>query len=417
MPQPFGPSSAKGLDQLAIEQAGQVNNQLSQIRPVVDPTKPKGQQRAMLTNLQQQFDQTGQILDDDQQDVTHMMQDVEQSGQMAQSNGVLASSYFSLKTFAQLDGGSAMGLAAAPPEQTLPQESQQQPQDQQLSFGSDTELKEWLTANMSNHDAINQFLSSIPSDSEFQGDTGNMGNVQQFVKDSIQRFTQPDTDEAQRSILAAQIFEKMNGQSKENEIPAQYTQASIESIDKIISNAEKIIQQFARKAASQATVKTASSFNLKKEAQFRRGTEFLNFGPESTRVLPGGKDGYLASDWHVRERNKAHDFNFDDNYFVDFDTFWRGNIMDKYSQPYRNAKGEWVGGYLNKRFETDHNIPEGNNHQLLPGQRRRPILPEFGSTESRLEASRKEMAKDRGYSPTDDKGSPYNWKEATVKKK
>jgi hypothetical protein len=91
--------------------------------------------------------------------------------------------------------------------------------------------------------------------------------------------------------------------------------------------------------------------------------------------------------------------------------------MDKYSQPYRNDKGEWVGGYINKRFDVDRNIPEGNNLQLLPGQRRRPYLPEFATIEARMEASRKKMAEDRRYEPTDTEAKPYNWKEAAVKKK
>jgi hypothetical protein len=92
--------------------------------------------------------------------------------------------------------------------------------------------------------------------------------------------------------------------------------------------------------------------------------------------------------------------------------------MDKYSQPYRNEKGEWVGGYLNKRFETDRNVPEGNNHQLLPGQLRRPYMPEFATMEARLEDSRGKFAKERGYDPTDSKAKVYNWKEASgVKKK
>jgi hypothetical protein len=176
------------------------------------------------------------------------------------------------------------------------------------------------------------------------------------------------------------------------------------------------IQKFAKESASKVTTKTAS-YNLKKEAQFHgRTTEFINFGPAEKRVFPYSNTGILGSEWHTWIRARDHNFIFDDH-AVDFDTFWRGNIMDKYSRPYRNEKGEWVGGYMNKRIEVDRNIPEGNNYQLLPGQRRRPYMPEFATLEARMEDSRKKMAEERGYDPTDTGAKAYNWKEATVKKK
>jgi hypothetical protein len=135
-------------------------------------------------------------------------------------------------------------------------------------------------------------------------------------------------------------------------------------------------------------------------------------------MLPWSNIGFLGSDWHTWIRARDHNFIFDDK-AIDFETFWRGNIMDKYSRPYRNEKGEYVGGYINKRFEVDRNIPEGNNMQLLPGQKRRPYMPEFATFEARLTAARKDHAKDRGYSPTETEYEPsnnYNWN-STVKKK
>ena len=86
--------------------------------------------------------------------------------------------------------------------------------------------------------------------------------------------------------------------------------------------------------------------------------------------------------------------------------------MDKYSRPYKNKEGEWDGGYLNKRFETDRNIPEASNIQLKPGQRRKPVLPEYGNTESRLQDARNKG----NIAGAIDTSKPYNWKEASKKK-
>ena len=85
--------------------------------------------------------------------------------------------------------------------------------------------------------------------------------------------------------------------------------------------------------------------------------------------------------------------------------------MDKYSRPYKDKDGNWVGGYIQKRFEVDKNIPEANNMQLKPGQKRKPILPEYGNTESRLQAARA-AGEIEG---ANDKKKPFNWKEAKKK--
>ena len=119
-----------------------------------------------------------------------------------------------------------------------------------------------------------------------------------------------------------------------------------------------------------------------------------------------------VSDWHIVERNKGFGLVVDDVWNIDYETIWRNNIMDKYSRPYRNKEGEWVGGYIQKRFEVDKNIPDENNYQLKPGEKRRPILPEYGNTESRLQAARASG----GVEGANDTSKPFNWKEASKKK-
>jgi len=52
--------------------------------------------------------------------------------------------------------------------------------------------------------------------------------------------------------------------------------------------------------------------------------------------------------------------------------------------------------------------------QLKPGQRRKPVLPEYGILESRLQIAR---ANDDQPEEGWDKDKPFNWKEASSKKK
>lgn len=134
--------------------------------------------------------------------------------------------------------------------------------------------------------------------------------------------------------------------------------------------------------------------------------------PQSSRVDPFTRQP--VSDWHIIERNKGYgqDGRIGDVFNFDWETFWRGNIMDKYSRPYRDAEtGEWKGGYIEKRFEVDKWIPETNNMQLKPGQRRKPRPVEYGLTEGRLEKMRQDLAVDKGYKPVS-VGDPTNWTSA-----
>jgi len=137
------------------------------------------------------------------------------------------------------------------------------------------------------------------------------------------------------------------------------------------------------------------------------------YGPESVRIDPFLKQP--VSDQHIVERNKGFGLVVDDVWNIDWETIWRSTIMDKYSRPYRDADGNWVGGYIQKRFEVDKNIPETSNYQLKPGERRKPYLPEYGLTEARLQAARASGDIEGG--PDINREKPFNWKEASSKKK
>ena len=76
--------------------------------------------------------------------------------------------------------------------------------------------------------------------------------------------------------------------------------------------------------------------------------------------------------------------------------------MDKYSRPYRDSEGNWVGGYIQKRFEVDKWIPEENNMQLKPGELRKPRPVSQGNMESRMEDYRGNKDKVYNYSKAKD---------------
>ena len=169
------------------------------------------------------------------------------------------------------------------------------------------------------------------------------------------------------------------------------------------------------KKLAEADSKKNKTFNLKKQAQAKTIENVIMYGPGEKRFDPFLRQP--VSDWNIVERNKGFGFVVDDVWNINWEAIWRGTIMDKYSRPYRDTKtGEWVGGYIQKRFEVDKWIPEGNNLQLLPGQKRKPYLPETRSTEARLEAMREKEGEARGYKPVTE-GKPFNWKEAQAKKK
>lgn len=102
--------------------------------------------------------------------------------------------------------------------------------------------------------------------------------------------------------------------------------------------------------------------------------------------------------------------NIDDHQTVCGEAIWRQSVMDKFSREYRDKDGNWVGGYLNKRFET-HYDDGGHPALLKPGQRTAPIHEDAWSLEKRLIEVRKAEGKDRGYSetPGDGKKDLYNF--------
>lgn len=99
----------------------------------------------------------------------------------------------------------------------------------------------------------------------------------------------------------------------------------------------------------------------------------------------------------------------DDHQILCGEAIWRQNVMDKFSREYKDEDGNWVGGYLNKRFEIERSTHE-HPAQLKPGQRQGPINEDAWVTEKRLQEMRRAESSNRKYSetPGDPKGL-YNW--------
>lgn len=269
-------------------------------------------------------------------------------------------------------------------------------ESQNLKFKDGNDVRNWLdqTDFMLAREQLMQFVEDM--------------NRQQLLEDSLNAYYETDMNSNERLQLSANIFDLLPDTLKEfdindpNVIMAPYTNANV------INNE---IKKLAKNCIKNKKIKT---FNLNKTAQHKSfDNNVIMYGPEQTRLDPFYRQP--VSDYSIVERNKGFGLVVDDIWNIDWETIWRGSIMDKYSRPYRDKEGNWVGGYMNKRFEVDRWIPETNNYQLKPGEKRKPYLPEYASTEARLQDGRNKGTIKGG--PVVDRSKPFNWKKASSKKK
>jgi hypothetical protein len=257
-------------------------------------------------------------------------------------------------------------------------------------FKDGSDVQNWLRNETDLSGAI-QFV--VENDTSEKADL-----VKELIEQFYDSLEDSSFDSRQVEIIAGQIFDNLPDSVKEGvEIPG--IQKEFEEInDKINKLAKNCVEK-------------NKSFNLKKTAQHKELENVVLWGPGEKRIDPFLKQP--VSDWHIVERNKGFGLVVDDVWNIDYETIWRENIMDKYSRPYKDKEGNWVGGYIQKRFEVDKNIPTTSNMQLKPGEKRRPILPEYGNTEARLQEARSKGE----IAGSNDTSNPFNWKEAQSKKK
>ena len=283
-------------------------------------------------------------------------------------------------------------------------------------FTDGSDVKDWLEQIGDPNKAIqilnDQFAGSTETVTD--PDSKLSDDVTSVIKDVVNDFYSTPDEQIKldaASTLFDTIFPEGSKGQHEGEIPADFETDVPATIASSVIDINNFIKKLATDAAK--NVKKASSFNLNKYAQHQSVRNMFMFGPEQTHI--DAFTGQLISDWHLVERNKGFGLKVDDVLDIDFESIWRGTIMDKYSRPYRDKDGNWVGGYIEARFEVDKNIPPLNNMQLKPGEKRRITPPAYGVIEGRLEEERTAMNKDRGYDPSN-KGKPFNWKTASKKK-
>jgi hypothetical protein len=267
-----------------------------------------------------------------------------------------------------------------------------EPALQQFQFKDGKAVQMWMQ-NEPEKEKVKQIITE-----NVDNDRADLAKT--MVEQFYDMLDDPATESRNVELAAGEIFDVLPASMKED--------IGIQAVRKEFNTINDIIKKIAKKTVKKSNAKP---FNLTKTAQHKSLDNAILYGPQETRKV----DPFLrqpVSDWHIVERNKGFGLVVDDVWNIDYETIWRENIMDKFSRPYKDDDGNWVGGYLHKRFEMDKNIPETNNYQLKPGQIRRPVLPEYGNTESRLQDARSKG----NIAGANNTSKPFNWKEASKKK-
>lgn len=270
-----------------------------------------------------------------------------------------------------------------------------------LNFQDGKDLQDWLEQR----DAIdvrNELLIYVPD-----------SNIQEKIDSLIDNYYQSDLDSNEKLQIAVYLFEMLPDNLKafdaadESRIMAPYVKSTV-------NKTNEIIKKIAKKIVSKNKIKKSNKkFNLKKFAQHKNIDNVMMWGPDNNRIDPFYR--MPASDYHIFERNKGWGQNFGDRWDIDYEVVWRKYIMDKYSRPYKDDDGNWVGGYINKRFEVDNNIPETSNYQLKPGEKRKPRPMEYGLIESRMQDARGKDGIKEEEKVANNKS--FNLKQSSIKKK
>jgi len=135
------------------------------------------------------------------------------------------------------------------------------------------------------------------------------------------------------------------------------------------------------------------------------GCSYTMHGPEDKRICPKLQN---AVSTFICRYHCLDGLMIDDNQVLCGEAIWRQSIMDKFSRDFKDGDGKWKGGYLRNRLVIEQNT-EGNDYQLKPGERTRPIKESAWSTEKRLQEMRKDLGEERGYQGVYEPEKAYNF--------
>lgn len=278
---------------------------------------------------------------------------------------------------------------------------------------------------------------------EVQSDRFPVESVGDFIDKFLRDLMAWNGNHKERDALSARALEEIRsavGQGFEEEANSALKTIQRMDADKVEKAAQILAQIYqewlspmvkieSEKQAMSDTVSGIVKFNLSdhvlnnkqaeatgliKTAANHFGSEYFLYGPTEKRICPklrgrNSNGGDVVSEYICRH-HCLDGVVIDDNKTICGEALWRANVMDKFSREYVNAEGEIVGGYINKRFEINRNVPEENKMRLKPGETRKPRPAEiFGNLEARMQAMRNKEGEDRGYRPETDTSKPFNW--------
>jgi len=308
---------------------------------------------------------------------------------------IAASGTFNLKKQSQFPPVPQPIQPPVPQQEGIPLQNEEPIEE--FKFMDSAELRDWMEQQVDSEFVREKLLNEADNEKS------------DLIADAIKRFFETIVEE-EKLDYAEEIWDNMpnsikieSPQVQEGVMETNYVprEKAAETVQEANDSIKKLAQEDAKKA---------KTYNLHKSAQAKSMENVILFGPGQTYVDPFTRQP--ASEWSLIERNKGFGLVVDDVWNIDWERVWRQNVMDKYSRPYRDGDGNWVGGYIQKRFEVDKWIPEKNNLQLKPGQLRKDYIPEERLTESRMVAQR--ASANCPYESAD-KTKPFNWKEASKK--
>ena len=227
-----------------------------------------------------------------------------------------------------------------------------------------------------------------------------------------------ERDKAEEALL--KIFNVMlapmakDGQPQEAQ-PMQPMQPMMEPMQPMMEPvmSEKNPEGIVRYNLTDHILNNPPTENMTKTAADQFGQQYLLYGPTEKRICPKLRGKNLSVGDVVSEYTCRHHcidgICIDDNKTICGEALWRANAMDKFSREYVDEDGNIQGGYLNKRFEINRNVPEENKMRLKPGETRKPRPASQGNLESRMQDMRNKEGKARDYRPNTDTSKPFEW--------